>query len=1327
MPRSEQPLEGDDPLTAFAADLRVLRRKAGSPPYRKLARDAHYASTTLADAAGGRRLPTLAVALAYVRACGGDAEQWEARWHEVSAALAHQAPDGAETKMSDGRECPYVGLSAFDVGDAGHFFGRERLTEELVARVRSRRFTAVFGASGSGKSSLLRAGLLPRLSRTAGGAGTNSSGNAAVADDTWPVLFFTPGAHPLDECAVRLAALTGGSTPQLHEQLRQDSRTLYLVALQLLLERPAAVDLLVVVDQFEEVFTLCPQEERAQFLDLLLTAVDEANSRVRVVLGVRADFYPRCAQYPQLVEALRDAQVLVGPMNTEELRRAISGPAAGAECTVEGALLARIVADAAGQPNALPLVSHALRETWRYRRGNTLAVSGYEAAGGMHHALARTAEAAYQALSGEQQRVARGILLRLVALGEGTQDIKRPAARDEFDIPQADAVLDALASARLITLDAGSVELTHEALLNAWPRLHRWIDEDRAKLLTRQQLVEAAAAWQRERRDTGSLYRGERLAAATAWAEGRHDLPLDERSRQFLAVSTRHARRSARLRRGAIAALCALTLLASGTAVTAVRNARQARAQSAIALSHQLVAQSNARAADNPMLAEQLALTAWTVSPTEQAAAAMSRLLSADWHAGMIAASASTFNAVAFSPDGRKLAGGASDGTVRVWDSATRQQLGEPVHNATPVHDGSGWGTYALAFSPDSRVLAVGGDDDRVRLWDLTTRRSLGQVRTALGPRASLAFSPDGRTLAVIKGSGFPPLLWDRASGRTKTLTTPHREAFGSMAFSPDGKLLATGATDKAVWLWDPSTGRPLRQLIKPPAHVYVTAPPLAFSRDSKTLAIGGQGGTVQVRDVSTGDQLGGIIENDPGPPRITGVPASAKQGVYALAFSLDDRHLTTFADDAMIRTWDLATRQELGTPTNIGGNPVNSTAFSPDAGILALGAYGTVRLWDTVTGTPLGAPVPAGTDPANPAVTALAFSPNDRILATGGYDGSVRLWNPATRHLMSGPLHEVTPDAVTILIGVSSLAFSPDSKILAVGTGDGMVHLRNAVTGALIRSLGPVDAPAAGHAKPEISSLAYSPDGKNLAAAVASGGVYSWDPASTKIPSKPLAHIEATGTPVIAFSTDGRALAVGGDDGRLRLWDPKTGHAVSRPIQADTLSLSAIAKSSAVPNPSSEVFTLRTNDGKQRVWDLSTGILITPPKVNPLPDSSLGGGTTAMAFSPDGKTLALGAGDQTVTLWDPAANRALAGPIQNSTYRYPGDGEVAVVAFSPDGKTLATVASSAHEGILNIWPFKPFTDTYAVLCANVGALSRQDWNTYAPGEPQPNTCSSER
>jgi energy-coupling factor transporter ATP-binding protein EcfA2 len=376
MGRPKRRLDSDaGPVQRFAHELRGLRDSAGRPSYRELARRAHYSVTALSDAAGGERLPSKAVTLAYVQACGGDVAAWETRWHQVTAELGETA--GAD----DGGRSPYLGLTAFEPHDAALFFGRAEIVGELCARLADSPFVAVFGASGSGKSSILRAGLLPAVQN-----------GVVTGGGTWRTILLTPGRHPVEELAVQLGNAVGLSAGSVRADLARQPATVNLVVRQILAARSAEC-VLIMVDQFEEVFALCPDErERAAFIGCLVEAAAGQDASVRMVLGVRADFFARCAQYPALVAALRDRQVLIGPMEAAGLRAVIREPAARAGVKVEAALIEAIIADAEGEPGALPLVSHALYETWKRRTGDTMTLAAYHRAGGVRGAIAQSAE-----------------------------------------------------------------------------------------------------------------------------------------------------------------------------------------------------------------------------------------------------------------------------------------------------------------------------------------------------------------------------------------------------------------------------------------------------------------------------------------------------------------------------------------------------------------------------------------------------------------------------------------------------------------------------------------------------------------------------------------------------------------------------------------------------------------------------------------------------------------------------------------------------------------------------------------------------------------------
>ncbi|MEU9155644.1 hypothetical protein AB0D59_35095 [Streptomyces sp. NPDC048417] len=512
MGRAEKPLDPDaGPAERFAHGLRELRRRAGSPTYREMSRRAGYSAPTLSGAAAGDRLPSLPVALAYATVCGGDEQEWRSRWQDAGTALAAlPTPDAAD------ETAPYRGLARFGTEDSSLFFGRDQLVDEVVGLTLKHRFVALVGASGSGKSSLLRAGLVPALRNL-----DERDGRPSV------IRLCTPGETPLRTHGDLLRTAAGDG------------------------------DTVVVVDQFEEVFTLCHDpEERADFIRALLghppgTAVADGpapaapGSRLRVIIGIRADFYGRCAGHAELVDALNTATLLIGPMAPEHVREAVVKPAAVGRLTVERALTDRIVADVAQEPGALPLMSHALLELWRRRRSRTLTLDAYRRIGGIQGAVAHTAEEVFARFDRERAELARSMLLRLITPGEDAPDTRRPADRAELvRSEEAEAVLEALVRARLVTVDGTGADLTHEALITAWPRLRGWVESDRERLRLHRRLTEAARDWEALGRDPGALYRGERLVAARGafLAADGPEADLTPAEREFLTASIRSGR-----------------------------------------------------------------------------------------------------------------------------------------------------------------------------------------------------------------------------------------------------------------------------------------------------------------------------------------------------------------------------------------------------------------------------------------------------------------------------------------------------------------------------------------------------------------------------------------------------------------------------------------------------------------------------------------------------------------------------------------------------------------------------------------------------------------
>ncbi|TCO62273.1 helix-turn-helix domain-containing protein [Actinocrispum wychmicini] len=880
MARPERPLDPTtDDLQKFASELRELRQKAGSPGYRQLAKSAHYSVATLADAAGGRKLPSLAVTLAYVRACGGDDRQWEAKWR----SLAVEQPPA---RSAPPEEAPYVGLASFQREDANRFFGRERLVAEVVGRIQDRRFVAVFGPSGSGKSSLLRAGVVPAMAN-------------------WPVVLFTPGAHPLAE----LAAQVSGT------------------------------DLLIVVDQFEEVFTHCADaEERAQFIAALVVAGRDGGSRTRVVLGIRADFYGHCTEHPELVEALRDGQAMVGPMDADELQAAVTLPAVGAGLRVETALVSRIVSEMIGRPGALPLMSHALVETWRRRRGTTLTLAGYQAAGGVEGALTQTAERVYTGLDGEQQRMAREIFVRLTALGDGTEDTRRRVQRTELDgaDPATQFVLDAMAQARLITLAEDSVQIAHEALIRCWPRLHDWLTEDRDTLHVHRQLTDAARLWESLDRDPGALYRGTRLATARMRCRQAVLTPNEQRFLDASIAARDHELRAGRRRvrrlRTLVACLAVVVCVAVTSAVTAVSQGQAAQDQRQIAISRQLATKATTMAMAQPVEAALVAVEAFRQAPTVEA---RSILLSLQTALGNNDSPRIVvpFKDAVFSPDGRVFATVDANRGMTLWEASSGREI-------VVIRDD----VYLWRFSADGRVLvtAAVGDSGRVTVRDTATGSVINSF-TIGEPVVWATLSADGRTLAVNSQPVGKVALWDVFAGHQIAEFTDPSDTFGEMAFGPDGRTLAMTSVGRSgvgccqVTLRDVGTGREIPTFTVPTSFIA----DMVFSPDGRTLLTSGQQSLyptspVEFWNVHTGREI-----------------ATANAGHIASgAFSPDGRTVATVYQDrpqraaGLVRLWNADNGQEVATITGYSGRVI-AVAFAQDGTLAAAFDNGLIQRLD--------------------------------------------------------------------------------------------------------------------------------------------------------------------------------------------------------------------------------------------------------------------------------------------------------------------------------------------------------------------------------------------
>jgi len=784
---------------------------------------------------------------------------------------------------------------------------------------------------------------------------------------------FTPTRAPLDELALRVAPLAGADAAAVRRGLEADPAWFALTARQAAMARPQELAedrngsaaerdqaappprVLLVVDQFEELFTQCAEEgQRQAFITALHAAAtaghgpDQAPAAL-VVLGVRADFEARCADHPQLADAVQD-RYLVTAMTERQLRLAITGPAKKAGSKVDNDLAEVLLAEVrAGQPGtsgagALPLLSHALDQAWRSRARQALTLADYERTGGIDGAVAASAQRAYDALTPGQQAAARQVFLRLTATSPDGIDTAGRATRAELtegrspaEAADVEAVLEAFAAQRLLTLAAGTVEISHEVLLTAWPLLRdTWLADTRADRVIRTRLHAAAAEWERHSGDPSYLYAGTLLATAAGTAArigadpARHP-PLTHTETGFLQASGRAHRRRAHRRQGLIALLAALVVGFAAATVVAVHARQQVAHRLDVVTSAQLSSQSRLIGDTSPALSKLLSVAAWRINPSSAARHAM---LAAAARPGIaILPATGGVTSVAFSPDRQTLVTVDGYGNVTLWDMATKLET-----TALPSPAALG-GVTSVAFSPDGKILATGDYNGSAVLWNAATHQPIGSPLTAhTGGVNSVAFSPDGKTLATGDNNGSA-ILWDVATRQQiGGPLTAHTGGVTSVAFSPNGKTLATGNNDSAV-LWDVATRQQIGALTGQSAPVNS----VAFSPDGKTLASGSDDGTVLLWEVATHHQIGApLIDNQSG-------------GVTSVAFSPDGKTLAVGTYTAgTVQLWDVATRHQIGNPLIGHTSAVLSVAFSSDGKTLASGsADRTVRFWNVAAPRP--------------------------------------------------------------------------------------------------------------------------------------------------------------------------------------------------------------------------------------------------------------------------------------------------------------------------------------------------------------------------------------
>ena len=1095
--------------------------------------------------------------------------------------------------------CPFRGLKAFRTQDKDFFCGRESLIETLKLKLDKHNFLAVLGASGTGKSSVVLAGLIPLLQRR---------------DKGLQVIEFTPDNHPLEKLNENLSTVEGGS-------------------------------FIVVVDQFEEVFTLCEKNHRDRFIDELLKLAQLQ----KVIVTMRADFWGECAENERLKEAMQKNQELIGPMNAQELRKAIEEQAEKVRLRFESGVVNLIQKDVESAPGEMPLLQYALEELWQRRRGKWLLSEEYNQIG-FKEAIARCADSFYSKLSEAEKEQVKNIFLRLTRLDESLVLDDKPKytrqriylkdliTSENFQIVEKLVQRLAGEEARLIVTrtelitdgvnqeEQITVEVAHEALITHWPKLQGWLEENRANLQLRQSIREASLEWRKEQEESALVHHGNRLAAAEELLNQKGFLNESEIAyvnacitkqrdeREWELQQERKARRAAQATTGVS---IFATIIVAGLGLLAVNQTKEAELNKAdFLVSNSLSLFNKGKELDaflNTIRAAKIVRK--HKAPNSEVMGALETNIDEASERNRLEGHDQGVNSVTFSPDGKMLASASDDKTIKLWDAQTGVEI-----RTLEGHDSM---VKGVSFSPDGKMLASASDDKTIKLWDVQTG---AEIRTIKGHDErvwSVSFSPDGKTLA--SGSRDKTIkLWDAQTGTEIRTIKSHDDSVIGVTFSPNGETLASsGAGDNSIKLWDAQTGAEIRTL----KGYDGWRNDISFSPDGQTLAFKGDDNNIKLSNAQTGAEIRTLEGYD--------------QGVSSVSFSPDAKTLASGSWDNTINLSNVQT----GEIRTLAGHDdrVSSVSFSPDGKILASGSSdNTINLWDARTGAEKRT-----LEGHNDIVWSVSFSPDGQTLASGSFDKTIKLWNARTGSVirtLKGHNDGVigvtfspdgkmlassdtwsksiklwnleTGEEIYTLQGhddwVWSVSFSPDGKTLASGSDDKTIKLWNVETGAEIRTL-------KGH-EDWVLSVSFSPDGETLASSGYDNTIKLWNVETGAEIRTLKGHDDIVWS--VSFSPDSKMLASGSDDNTIKLWDAQTGE-VRQTLKGHERAVNTVSFS-----PKGETLASGSDDNSIKLSNVKTGVEIRTLE-------GYDQGVSSVSFSPDGDTLASGSHDKTIKLWN--------------------------------------------------------------------------------------------
>jgi WD40 repeat protein/energy-coupling factor transporter ATP-binding protein EcfA2 len=1200
---------------------------------------------------------------------------------------------------------PFRSLRSFSREDSWLFFGRDRDTEALLARLEQAPILTVIGNSGSGKSSLVQAGLIPALR-----AGRFRYEGKAV--DSWRIAVFRPSAAPFDYLAeilpsqlspelsaTELAEFTGFCKAKLPE--KEDALRNSIVALVARHTRIRDEHILLVADQFEELFTLVADPAiRSRYIDsLLASATLDGAVPVHLVLTLRADFYGDYLKHPKLNTALNTNLYNVPLMSQMQLRETIQNRLALAVTGAEAGLIDTLLTDVGVEPGNLALLEHALAQLWEKSggSGSTLTNDAYASIGRLKGALGRHADDVYSGFGEADQRLVQKIFLELVQLGEGAQDTRRRVAKANLlhlaSGEEVENVIAYLVSQRLLATSSfvlatsspvspapaeTFVEVSHEALIREWPTLGQWLKDNREDIRIGRLLLQSASEWMEMNRDTSTLMHGLRLSHALDWLLKHPEMPplvgeflkesvdTEKKVQEWEVAREKQLRQQAEARAAAeemrrVAEVAAadqarcsalrsrrLSYALGALLTTALGVAWWAREEQLIAQSRELAAQAEQLKAQDQQEALDLAIRGWRRAKTAEANLAMARafpqlVAKLEGHTGIVLHAA-------FSPDGQHIVTASEDRTARVWN-ATNGQLQATLEG----HDDRVW---QAEFSPDGQRIVTASADGTARLWSAAGGQLLAKLEGHTAEVWQAAFSSDGQRIVTASGDNTAR-VWNAVTGQMLNKLVGHTDVVWHAAFSSDGRHIVTASGDKTARVWNTANGQLLEKLEGHTDKVWHAG----FSPDGHLVVTASWDNTARVWNADNGQLLNKLEGH--------------KNSVLRAAFSPDGQRILTASEDKTARVWSATNGQELA---KLEGHTAGvwHAAFSADGKyIVTASEDNTARVWNAANGRLLMKPE-GHTAP----VVDAEFSPDGQRLVTASVDTTARLWNAANGQLL------VKLQSTTANVGHAE--FSPDGKRMVIAGQDKVVSVRDADNGRLLVKL-------EGHTE-LVWHAAFSPDGRRIVTASSDRTARVWDAAN----GQSLAKLEGHTADVVhaSYSRDGRRIITASLDSTARVWNATDGQLllkledrkagiVDAELSPDGQRIVTVGidNSAQVWNTASgqrlrkieghtasvmhaefsldgQRIVTASGDKTARVWNASNGELMT----------TLKGHTDIVwhaSFSPDGSRIVTASSDYTARIWDAANGQQLA-----KFEDYPDN--VRHASFSPDGQRIVTSSSDA-------------------------------------------------